>query len=103
MNTHENIVVVGNGQAGIQLVDSLRKEGYTGNITLIGEETHHPYQRPPLSKDYLAAGKDPVPLPLRPEKFFTTNDVDARLGVHAITIDRDTKTLTLDDGDTVAD
>ena len=102
MTDPENVVVVGNGQAGIQLVDSLRKEGYTGPITLLGEEPHHPYQRPPLSKDYLAAGKDPVPLPLRPEKFFTTNDVDARLGVRATSIDRDTKTVTLDDGTTLA-
>ena len=102
MQTPENIVIVGNGQAGIQLVDSLRREGYTGAITLLGEEPHHPYQRPPLSKDYLAAGKDPVPLPLRPEKFFTTNDVDARLGVHVTSIDRAARTVTLDDGTTLA-
>ena len=102
MTDPENVVVVGNGQAGIQLVDSLRKEGYTGPITLLGEEPHHPYQRPPLSKDYLAAGKDPVPLPLRPEKFFTTNDVDARLGVRVTAIDRDAKTVALDDGTTLA-
>ena len=102
MSTLTNVVVVGNGQAGIQLVDSLRKEGHNGPITLLGEEPHHPYQRPPLSKDYLAAGKDPVPLPLRPEKFFTTNDVDARLGVHVTTIDRAAKTVTLDDGTTLA-
>ena len=101
MQTPENIVIVGNGQAGIQLVDSLRKEGHTGPITLLGEETHHPYQRPPLSKDYLAAGKDPVPLPLRPGKFFTTNDVDARLGVHVTSIDRAARTVTLDDGTTL--
>ncbi|WP_205754366.1 FAD-dependent oxidoreductase [Arthrobacter sp. CAU 1506] len=102
ITTPDNVVVVGNGQAGIQLVDSLRKEGYTGAITLIGEETHHPYQRPPLSKDYLAAGKDPVPLPLRPEKFFTTHDVDARLGVRVTSIDRTARTATLDDGTTLA-
>ena len=102
MTDPENVVVVGNGQAGIQLVDSLRREGYTGPITLLGEEPHHPYQRPPLSKDYLAAGKDPVPLPLRPEKFFTTNDVDARLGVHVTSIDRAARTVTLDDGTTLA-
>lgn len=96
------VVVIGNGQAGIQLVDSLRKEGHIGTIILIGEETHHPYQRPPLSKDYLAAGKDPIPLPLRPEKFFTANDIDARLGVHVTAIDRAARTVTLDDGSTVA-
>ena len=102
MNSPENIVIVGNGQAGIQLVDSLRKEGHTGAITLLGDEPHHPYQRPPLSKDYLAAGKTPAPLPLRPEKFFTANDVDARLGVRATNIDRAARTVTLDDGATLS-
>ncbi|WP_309072410.1 FAD-dependent oxidoreductase [Arthrobacter sp.] len=96
-----NILIVGNGQAGIQLVDSLRKEGHTGPITIIGEETHFPYQRPPLSKDYLAAGTDPAPLPLRAEKFFMDNDVDSRLGAHVTSINRARHTAALADGSTV--
>lgn len=94
----QNIVIVGNGQAGIQLVDSLRKEGYAGTITVIGEETHFPYQRPPLSKDFMAADKEPKPLPLRAEKFFTDNDVDSRLGVRVTAIDRAGHTVELSDG-----
>jgi 3-phenylpropionate/trans-cinnamate dioxygenase ferredoxin reductase subunit len=94
----DNIVVVGNGQAGIQLVDSLRTEGHTGLITVIGEEPHEPYHRPPLSKDYLAVGSTPQPLPLRAGKFFTENDVDSRLGVSATAVDRDARTVALDDG-----
>ena len=78
MTSEERIVIVGNGQAGIQLIDSLRKEGHTGPLTVIGEEAHFPYQRPPLSKDYMAADKSPSPLPLRAEKFFTENDVVER-------------------------
>ena len=98
MDNMEKIVIVGNGQAGIQLVDSLRTEGHTGPITVIGEEPHEPYQRPPLSKDYLAAGKAPQPLPLRAAKFFAENDVDSRLGVSATAVDRDSRTVALDDG-----
>ncbi|NMR28363.1 NAD(P)/FAD-dependent oxidoreductase [Crystallibacter degradans] len=97
----QNIVIVGNGQAGIQLVDSLRKEGYTGAITVIGEETHFPYQRPPLSKDFMAADKEPKPLPLRAEKFFTDNDVDSRLGVRVTSIDRAGHTVSLSDGSSI--
>jgi 3-phenylpropionate/trans-cinnamate dioxygenase ferredoxin reductase component len=94
----DNIVVVGNGQAGIQLADSLRKEGYAGAVTLIGEEEHFPYQRPPLSKDYLAAGKDPAPLPLRADRFFADNRIDSRLGVAATAIDRAAHEVALSDG-----
>ncbi|AUI51686.1 NAD(P)/FAD-dependent oxidoreductase [Arthrobacter crystallopoietes] len=97
----QNIVIVGNGQAGIQLVDSLRKEGYAGTITVIGEETHFPYQRPPLSKDFMAADKEPKPLPLRAEKFFTDNDVDSRLGVRVTAIDRAGHTVELSDGTSI--
>jgi 3-phenylpropionate/trans-cinnamate dioxygenase ferredoxin reductase subunit len=97
MANMEKIVIVGNGQAGIQLVDSLRLEGHTGAITVIGEEPHFPYHRPPLSKDYLAAGKAPQPLPLRAAKFFADNDVDSRLGVCATAVDRDSRTVALDD------
>lgn len=100
MDTTGNIVIAGNGQAGIQLVDSLRREGHPGPITVIGEEDHFPYQRPPLSKDYMAAGS-PVPLPLRAQRFFAEHDVDSRLGVRVTAIDRAAGTVTLDDGSTL--
>ena len=45
----EELVVIGGGQAAIQCIASLRKEGYSGSINLVGEENHLPYQRPPLS------------------------------------------------------
>jgi 3-phenylpropionate/trans-cinnamate dioxygenase ferredoxin reductase component len=94
----DRIVIVGNGQAGIQLIDSLRREGHTGPVTVVGEEEHFPYQRPPLSKDYLAADRSPSPLPLRAEKFFTENDVDSRQGVRVASIDRSGHTVNLSDG-----
>ncbi|WGW11411.1 FAD-dependent oxidoreductase [Saxibacter everestensis] len=97
----ENIVIVGNGQAGVQLVDSLRAEGYAGKITLLGEENQLPYQRPPLSKDYLAAGSQPQSLPLRAASFYRDNTVDSRLGVQVIAVDRRTRTVRLGDGSEV--
>lgn len=98
MTSEERIVIVGNGQAGIQLIDSLRREGFAGPVTVIGEEEHFPYQRPPLSKDYMSADKAASPLPLRAEKFFAENDVDSRLGVRVTSIDRSGHTVSLSDG-----
>ena len=49
----ENLVIIGAGQSAIQCITSLKKEGYLGSITLVGEEEHLPYQRPPLSKGFL--------------------------------------------------
>ncbi|HEV7168015.1 MAG TPA: FAD-dependent oxidoreductase [Micrococcaceae bacterium] len=98
----EHTVIVGNGQAGVQLADSLRTLGYTGGISIIGEEPVLPYQRPPLSKDYMAAGPAPQPLPLRAEAFYRERGVDLRLGVRVSRIDRQQHLVELDDGGTVA-
>ena len=49
----ENLLIIGAGQSAIQCISTLKKEGYSGSITLVGEEEHLPYQRPPLSKGFL--------------------------------------------------
>jgi len=64
-----DIVVIGAGQAGSSLVARLRKDGHADRITLIGEETVPPYQRPPLSKAYLLGDMDVERLYLRPHHF----------------------------------
>ena len=66
----EAIVILGAGQAGAQLAHSLRREGFAGPITLVGDEVDPPYQRPPLSKTYLMGTFDAARLPLR--RRFTT-------------------------------
>lgn len=71
----ERILIVGAGQAGMQIAVSLRDEGFTGNITLIGEEPHGPYQRPPLSKAYLSGEADEESLELRSPQFYVDNDI----------------------------
>ncbi|BBE74869.1 NAD(P)/FAD-dependent oxidoreductase [Oharaeibacter diazotrophicus] len=82
----EHVVVVGAGQAGAALVAKLRDLGYTGRITLIGDEASAPYQRPPLSKAYLLGKLDRERLLLRPEAFWTDRRVDLRVSTRVTAI-----------------
>lgn len=67
------VVIVGAGHAGIQSADALRSEGYDGPIVLVEGDAAFPYQRPPLSKDFLGEqDTEPLPLPLRAESFLPT-------------------------------
>ncbi len=93
------VVVVGAGHAGVQLVDSLRSLGYAGPLALVSAEAVRPYQRPPLSKDYLQPGGGPEQaLPLRGPDFFGDLDVDARWGVRTCEVDRARHLVHTDDG-----
>src|SRR4051812_47465247 len=94
----ERIVIVGAGQAGIQAVASLRAEGFAGDLALIGEEPFPPYQRPPLSKAYLAGDLVRERLFLKPEAFFADAQCELRLGARVAGIDRARKLLRLSDG-----
>ncbi|MEJ6732559.1 MAG: FAD-dependent oxidoreductase [Opitutaceae bacterium] len=97
----ESIVIVGGGQAGVQLADSLRAAGYTDPITLFGDEDHLPYQRPPLSKDFMSEENGEV-LPLRAERFFDENGVTVRRGVRIDSIDREACCVSTSDGERIA-
>jgi 3-phenylpropionate/trans-cinnamate dioxygenase ferredoxin reductase subunit len=95
------IVIIGAGQAGIGAAAELRRRGFTGSITVVGDETHAPYQRPPLSKEILAG--TPVPaLYLYPEKFYADQAITLRLGRRAVAIERDAQRVGLDDGTSLA-
>ncbi|WP_284984426.1 FAD-dependent oxidoreductase [Arthrobacter sp. efr-133-TYG-118] len=93
-----SVVIIGGGQAGLQVADSLRTEGYEGKIEVIAAESGLPYQRPPLSKDYLAPGKEPVPLPLRGASFFAEKNITLHEGVPALAIDRAEQKVKLTEG-----
>jgi 3-phenylpropionate/trans-cinnamate dioxygenase ferredoxin reductase subunit len=82
-----HVVVIGAGQAGASLVAKLRGSGFTGNITMIGEENAPPYQRPPLSKAYLLGEMALERLYLRPETFYPENDINLHLNETVQSID----------------
>src|SRR5690606_10887381 len=98
----ERIVIVGAGQAAASAADVLRRRGFKGTITLIGEEPSLPYQRPPLSKKYLTGEMERERLLIRPAKFYADHAIEARLGRRALAIDRSGHSVALDDGSTVA-
>jgi 3-phenylpropionate/trans-cinnamate dioxygenase ferredoxin reductase component len=95
------IVVIGAGQAGMQICDSLRKGGYEGPLVLIGDESSLPYQRPPLSKKFLTGTVDPERLAFRPADFYAKHGVELRLGQHVHTLDRPRRMLTFASGETL--
>ena len=95
------IVIIGAGHAAGQAAASLRQEKYDGPITIIGDEPHVPYQRPPLSKQYLSGEQGIERVYLRSEKFYADKDITLKLGVTATVIDRDDKTVGLDNGETL--
>lgn len=90
-----HIVVIGAGQAGSSLVAKLRKDGFDGEITLIGAEDALPYQRPPLSKAYLLGEMELERLFLRPASFYADNNITLKLGQQVTAIDAAAKTVTL--------
>lgn len=96
--TSRHIVIVGGGQAAAQAILTLRQKKFDGRITLVGEEDLPPYQRPPLSKKYLAGELDRERLFLRPLAFYEKNGVELRLGVRAEEIEPDRRRVRLDDG-----
>src|ERR1700731_661811 len=91
-------VIVGTGQAGFQTAASLRSEGYQEPITLIGEETQIPYQRPPLSKGFPLGQQDFESIQLRPERFYQDHRIDLLAGKKVTAIERDKKQIRLESG-----
>ncbi|MET0910150.1 MAG: NAD(P)/FAD-dependent oxidoreductase, partial [Ilumatobacteraceae bacterium] len=96
----EHVVVVGASLAGLRAVETLRTDGFTGRVTMIGAETHLPYDRPPLSKKLLAGDWDAERITLRPAAAIDELGLDVRLGVPASGLDLDDRAITLGD-DTV--
>ncbi|MBS0281999.1 MAG: FAD-dependent oxidoreductase, partial [Proteobacteria bacterium] len=97
----EQIVIIGAGQAGVQAVQSLRAEGYTGTITMIGDEAYPPYQRPPLSKAYLLGSFARERLFLKPDAFYREAGCELILNTAVTAIDRAAKKVALRDGRTL--
>ena len=94
----DSVVIVGAGQAAAQLVASLAQDGFTGAVTLVGDEPHLPYQRPPLSKKYLAGELALDRLYVRPAAFYEKAGTTVMLGTRVERIDRNAKAVLLGDG-----
>ena len=94
--TSDRIVIIGGGLAGGRAAGALRDQGFTGSVTLIGNEADPPYERPPLSKSYLA-GKSPFTDALvHPLPWYQEHDVDLRLSTSVTALDLAAHTVTLD-------
>ncbi len=98
LQTSDHVVVVGAGFAGWRFVEALRREGYDGAVTLVGEEAHLPYDRPPLSKQVLVGKWDVAKATLATPELIAKNDVTLHLGAAAAGLDVATTTVHLVDG-----
>ncbi len=94
----ETTIVIGAGQAGFSFCARLRELGYLGNVILIGDEHHPPYQRPPLSKAYLLGDISLERLSLRPDEFYADQRIDLRTDSRVTGIAPGDRTVTLADG-----
>jgi 3-phenylpropionate/trans-cinnamate dioxygenase ferredoxin reductase subunit len=95
----ENIIIAGAGHAAGQVAVSLRQGNFDGRITIVGEEPYLPYQRPPLSKAFLAGDMELDRLLIRHERYYQEHDVDIRLGTRVESIDRPGRSVRLSSGD----
>ena len=94
----DRVAIVGASAAGLAAAETLRREGHTGTITLIGDEPTAPYDRPPLSKEILSGAWTPDRLPLRTGADLDALGLDARYGIAAIGMDVADRTVLLSDG-----
>src|SRR5690349_2139276 len=92
-------VIVGAGQAAAQNVETLRKRGHVAPIIVIGDESLPPYQRPPLSKQFLAGQIPAEKLLIRHREHYAAHNVDLHLGFAATSIDRESRRVQTADGD----
>jgi 3-phenylpropionate/trans-cinnamate dioxygenase ferredoxin reductase component len=97
MSSIERIVIIGAGLAGARAAEALRKDGYEGRITLLGDEPDRPYIRPPLSKEYLRGESARDKVFVHPEGFYVENGIDLRSSTTAQAIDRATREVVVDD------
>jgi 3-phenylpropionate/trans-cinnamate dioxygenase ferredoxin reductase component len=101
MTTDQTFVIAGASLAGAKAAEALRAEGFGGRLLLVGAEHERPYERPPLSKDYLRGDVGRETVYVHDEGFYAGHDIDLRLGRTAVDLNTSARELTLDDGETL--
>nr|WP_298898620.1 FAD-dependent oxidoreductase [uncultured Altererythrobacter sp.] len=97
-----DIVIVGTGHGGAQAAIALRQQGHEGSILMLGRDAHPPYERPPLSKEYLAGDKPFERIMIRPERFWADKNIDIKLGAMVSEVDWMDHQVVLSDGTRIA-
>ncbi|MEU2513150.1 NAD(P)/FAD-dependent oxidoreductase [Streptomyces syringium] len=98
VDAHQTFVIVGGGLAGAKAAETLRSEGFTGRVILICDERDHPYERPPLSKGYLIGKDERESVFVHEPGWYAQADVELHLGLPAVHLDREAKSVRLGDG-----
>jgi len=101
MTDFHDILIVGAGHGGAQAAVALRQRKFTGTIAMIGEEPEIPYERPPLSKDYLSGDKSFERILIRPAAFWTEREIRMLMGRRVVSVDPAAHSVTTDDGATL--
>jgi len=99
MTNNQTHIIVGASLAGAKAAETLREEGFDGRVVLVGTEDERPYERPPLSKDYLRGEVGREKVYVHDEGFYSEHDIELRLGTTAVDVNTSSNEVTLDDGD----
>ena len=95
MSAEENLVIVGASLTGAKAAEAIRETGFDGKVVLLGSEARPPYERPPLSKDYLRGEADEKPF-VFDDGFYAERDVELHTGTNVTAIDPETSTVSID-------
>ncbi len=98
---HYDIIIVGAGHGGAQAAVQLRQSGFAGSIAMIGDEPEIPYERPPLSKDFLAGDKEFERMLIRPASFWADREIAMLTGTLVTAVDAAAQSVTTAAGDTI--
>lgn len=101
VNLSFDVVIVGGGHAGAQAAMALRQQGFTGSVAIVGDEPELPYDRPPLSKEYLAGEKEWDRLVFRSAEAWAEKQIDVLLGRRVVTVDVEARELSCANGETI--
>ncbi|MFF5935914.1 NAD(P)/FAD-dependent oxidoreductase [Streptomyces sp. NPDC012508] len=101
VDADQTFVIVGGGLAGAKAAETLRSEGFTGRVILIGDERDHPYERPPLSKGYLTGKEARETVFVHEPAWYARAEVELHLGQPVTVVDREARTVRLGDGTTI--